>query len=364
MNKYIETCRKTDTLKEKISSLKNKLEIKIDKNFIDMDDEELNISVSKMGHKEYLNFLIGLLENLDNNFDRVNYIFQNYFYLFKMNDLKSMKLIFSKYLDILLFREKNLKNREILLKWKNIINNPYYYSYDELNSINIYKLKNLYSPEFPDNVFNVKRILSEILKDSYQIIRLSPKKIDEICFLIDDLYNYFISNDYNSVFYTKLLSLSSLKNDVTLQKELREEQVDLYVNETLYLYNNNLCFGDSEGLMKVLENIAKAQFAYNLLGTKKNLIKEYRFIHKKLNEIYYFNKSYNNKEEEDFHFLDEKILISNTNLQYVFFVGIDNDKTIELHREIINVWAQHKNRYLYNSSKNRKINIEKYNFIY
>ncbi|MFW6282319.1 MAG: hypothetical protein ACOC1O_05995, partial [bacterium] len=179
-----------------------------------------------------------------------------------------------------------------------------------------------------------------------------------------DLYNYFISNDYNSVFYTKLLSLSSLKNDVALQKELREEQVDLYVNETLYLYNNNLCFGDSEGLMKVLENIAKAQFAYNLLGTKKNLIKEYRFIHKKLNEIYYFNKSYNNKEEEDFHFLDEKILISNTNLQYVFFVGIDNDKTIELHREIINVWAQHKNRYLYNSSKNRKINIEKYNFIY
>jgi hypothetical protein len=343
------------------------------------DYEIINPMRAVLSHRQYVEFLGILLSEIQTNIARKNhqrskdliYAFVEMFYLFKAGDFKRMKSIYNKfnmlcltYADTFL----NKTNKEILIEWNKVVNNIYEYSYEkievffqfeflDLGGIWHHIFYSLYNSEF----FNIKMILLEIIQDSYTLIRQNQSYINDVYSLIDNFTYFFLENEFDSTFYHRVLSLIALKNDISLQQNLIKEKIDLYVEEAKYIYDNNLYYGQRETQFKILEILAKSQFAYNLLGIEKNLKSLFSSIHKQYVQEYFISPL--DKEE----YLSDRYQFAYIDFWYVFFLTpgyfSDNFKYKETYHFILNAWNEYKDRFYHGNTQSRPVDMS-YQFIW
>lgn len=224
---------------------------------------------------------------------------------------------------------------------------------------------NEYSTNQEEKNKMIDKKLLDILKDCYLQIRTVKTEALEIINVLDMFITYVL-NEKNicGAALARVGSFISLKNDTQLQYELKKEYVDVYLKEVKKLIDKNKYKNQCSTISKVLEIIAKIQFAYNILDIKNTEVLD---IYKKLilemmdvSELkYYF----------DLPTYPEHHTLATLFSYYLLF---NKDKTMGYGYEIslqqiLFEWKYFKFKH-YNMSKEKidqeLINDSEYNFIY
>lgn len=307
------------------------------------DFKTLNLINIKLTYDDYLYILKQILSSLihyiknnnQNKSKKMIEFFLDYYYIYKNHNIKESKLINDYFLELCnLYNQKFLNNEYDLNKIKVGINKFFN------NEVNIFDIdingqfldlnksyKQIFASSFfgDEEDFNIIKIFNSLLKECYNNIR--KNKSSKLYYKINDLVEFFLSNNFNSIIYYRILSFISLKNDILLQENLNKEQIDLYYKENKK-FIENIYWTDSGGetLQKLGENLIKVQFAYNLLGVGRNIQKDYLFVQEYLNKNFnYFNIFI--KKSDYIYNINEYLLLV---FAYILFVdaGKINPKNI------------------------------------
>lgn len=153
--------------------------------------------------------------------------------------------------------------------------------------------------------------MKEKVKDLYNTVRSNPKKANEV---ISEALKLEKSLRKEEVKNSRLMSLISLKNDLILQSSLTEENIDSYLEDLRYCIDEKIYLAKDSSLespFKIFEMIAKIQYAYNLLESKKSVRKIYE------NFLEEYNKDFDNYFKL---FKNKTIIYSNYQLIFTYSI--------------------------------------------
>lgn len=133
--------------------------------------------------------------------------------------------------------------------------------------------KSMSGEEFDKEDF---RVLNSIVKDSYVLIRMDKDIIDVLHKALEELIiSLVVFAKKSDELYNRVMSLISLDFDMRLQKELSKELVDEYYGNVLSLLKQKAYLSNVEAPLKIVEMIAKVQYAYNLLECNVSVLSAY-----------------------------------------------------------------------------------------
>lgn len=300
------------------------------------DFKNLNLIKIKFNYDDYLtlieksfSMILYYIENKNHKKSRewINF-FLDFYYIYKHHDInlsKQINNIFleicSKYDSIFLKGEHKKQINNLKIDMNNFFNNEVNIyglniqnSFLDLNKSYNEIFRNFYGEK---SDFNIKKIFNSLIKECYFIARKNKKIAKELYLELNRLVEFFLNNNLNSNVYYRILSFISLKNDILLQENLSIDQIEIYLNENKkFIKNIHWTDNGGETLQKLSENLIKIQFAYNLLGYKKNIQKEYLQVQAHLNENFNFFNIFKKKNDYIYN-LGQYLLLTTA---YVLFI--------------------------------------------
>jgi hypothetical protein len=213
-----------------------------------------------------------------------------------------------------------------------------------------------------------------IIKDSYYLIRLDKGIIEPLHKALEELIRALISSsEENDELYNRIMSLISLDFDMRLQKDLSKELVDEYYGNVLSLISKKAFLTNVEAPLKIMEMIAKIQYAYNLLDCGISIVNTYDETLKLINDnkcysamLDFLSESSENRTPCDYYHIEMGLVYF---YKYLFF-SKEEKKDNELYydfilKQIITYWKVFKQK-SYNMSLEEVWDegISSYDFIY
>ena len=207
--------------------------------------------------------------------------------------------------------------------------------------------------------------LINVIINSYHAVREDPSIIDDFYEILDIFYNAL--KPIGDKVYNRILSLIALKNDMVLQKQLSERQIDIYLEEVEYIISKQAAGDDWMFVTKIGECLAKIQYAYNLIDSKKNISNIFFEFMKNIvinNQFKSLILLFNNEEWPDSYSIGMLFYY------YMFFKDepkpkLNIFKVFHKNYFIVTFWKQFKiNYYEMTKEEVEKEGYESYDFIY
>lgn len=331
--------------------------------FVSRDIKSFNMKLITSTFSDYTEMILSILDGIENGIENKNHdesktniiIFLDVFHVFKKFDFDFSKEALKRFVNLCTIYEKQFLDTESnLYDWYDSIIaylnneiNPNQLSsekfldteknYLDIFDCNLFNRINIYED------FNIQSILSKIVRDSYSFIR-SGGDWHSVYNSINVLISYFISDEYDSSFYYRVLSLIVLKYDIMFQfSEYDKKDVDDFMNDLNYIYRNNLYDGNREAGFKILEGYGKAAFAARLIDYRPDV--DIYVIYKKIIANLYIHPRYSDTENKQ-EFITQ--LCASSRILNLF-----EEKSFErFFSNLLSVyyWKQHRQRYYGNSN--------------
>ena len=134
-----------------------------------------------------------------------------------------------------------------------------------------------------DHCAEVNTKIQDVTRASYKLFRKKPEVADELYDVLDKLLTHLKTFDTSlDDYYNRLLSLTCCKHDIALQHQITKERVDNYLEDVRYFIFKEAYKTNVETPLKILESLAKVQFAYNILDNGDSVEELYKTVHRSI----------------------------------------------------------------------------------
>jgi hypothetical protein len=131
---------------------------------------------------------------------------------------------------------------------------------------------------FGEDHNRVNKYIRNAVIESYKSARDNPDNIDDIIKECSEVMDYAFTHNISQHIWNRLSSVVSLKYDIMLQRSLTEDNIDRYLKDVLQIINKENYINETGATYKLIETVAKIQYAYNLLGGEQTVYSHFQSL--------------------------------------------------------------------------------------